>query len=217
MEADRSGYLHGVTQIEVWADIWCPFAHVGLRTVARRREQLGLHDVTMHVKAWPLELVNGRPLALSTTVDHMEALRRQVSAELFAGFDPDSFPRTTLPALALEAAAYDREDKVGEAVSFALRGALFEDGLDISDPGVLQDIAEAYGIRDVVPEDDQTVLAAWHEGEARGVEGSPHFFCGDIEAFCPSLDIATGDDGDLRIRRNMAALDEFLSECFKLD
>jgi predicted DsbA family dithiol-disulfide isomerase len=206
-----------MTQIEVYADIWCPFAHVGLRSVVRRREQLGLRDVTLRVRAWPLELVNGAPLDVDVTVEHVNDLRAQVTPDLFVGFDPTHFPTTTLPALALEASAYEWDDKIGEAVSLALRYALFEQGRDISDPKVLESIATAHGVPYAFDGNDAAVRAEWREGEARGVQGSPHFFCGDNEVFCPSLDISNSKDGTLQIRRNIEALDEFLSECFKLD
>jgi predicted DsbA family dithiol-disulfide isomerase len=205
-----------MTQIVAFADMSCPFAHVGLRTVAKRREQLGLRDVTIRIKAWPLELVNGEPLDLQTIVDHVEDLRRQVSADLFTGFDPDTLPETTLPALALAHAAYRVDDEVGESVSFALRNALFEEGLDISEPSVLERVAATHDLRAVDDGDKRAIHDDWHEGEARGVQGSPHFFCGSAEAFCPSLDIAGGDDGELRIRRNIEVLDGFLAECFAL-
>ncbi len=203
-----------MTQIDVYADIWCPFAHAGLWSVRRRREQLGLRDVTIRVRAWPLELVNGAPLDVAATVEHVNDLRAQVTPDLFVGFDPAHFPKTTLPALALEAAAYRFDDEIGEAVSFALRDALFEAGRDISDAGVLESIARAHGVPNVSDDDDRAVRSEWRAGEARGVEGSPHFFCGDDEVFCPSLDIASREDGSLQIRRNIDALDEFLSDCF---
>jgi 2-hydroxychromene-2-carboxylate isomerase len=206
-----------MTQIDAYADMSCPFAHVGLRAVARRREQLGLRDVTIRIKAWPLELVNGEQLDLATIVAHVEDLRRQVAPDLFKGFRPDTVPASTLPALALADAAYRVDDQVGEAVSFALRAALFEDGLDISEPGVLDQVAATHGLHDADFGDQHGIHDDWHEGKARGVEGSPHFFCGEVEAFCPSLDIAGGEDGELRIRRNMEVLDRFLADCFKLD
>jgi predicted DsbA family dithiol-disulfide isomerase len=216
--AGAVGTVRRVTRIDVYADIGCPFAHAGLHTVLRRREELGLRDVAIRVKAWPLELVNDGPVDLQPVVDHVDDLRRQVSVALFSGFDPDTFPTTTLPALALQAAAYQCDDKVGEVMSTALRTALFQEGLDVSDPDVLERIAKAHDISHLLPGDEDAVRAEWHEGEARGVAGSPHFFCGENEVFCPSLDISQqGEDGSLLIRRNMEALDQFLADCFRLD
>jgi predicted DsbA family dithiol-disulfide isomerase len=200
--------------IEVYADIWCPFTHVGLRTVVRRRSELGRADVAIRVRSWPLELVNGAPLDVDATAAHVEELREQVAPNLFAGFDPNRFPRTTLPALALASAAYRKDDGTGEAVSLALRDALFEEGRDISRPDVLTNVAQTYGLNDGDAADVGEVLADWHQGESRGVKGSPHFFCGDVEAFCPSLIITKDEVGRVHIERSVEALDAFLEECF---
>ena len=200
--------------VEVYADIWCPFTHVGLRSVVGRRDQLRRDDVIVRALSWPLELVNGKPLDPIVTAHHVSDLRTQVAPDLFAGFDPEHFPRTTLPALAVAAAAYRQDGRLGEAVSLALREALFEKGRNISDPVVLTDVASAHGITSVEAEDDEAVLREWHEGEARGVKGSPHFFCEDINVFCPSLDISTDEDGHLLLRRNVELLNAFLADCF---
>jgi predicted DsbA family dithiol-disulfide isomerase len=205
-----------VTVIEVYADIWCPFAHVGIRSVVRRRNQLGRDDVVLRVRAWPLELVNGEPLDPTITAEHVDDLRTQVASDLFAHFDPDHFPRTSLRALAVAAVAYRRDDGIGEAVSLALRDALFEEGCDISRADVLASVANAHGVGDSGPEDDRAVLAEWREGESRGVIGSPHFFCRELEVFCPSLDISKDEAGQLHVRRDTGALDAFLTECFKI-
>jgi len=205
-----------VPAIDVYADIWCPFAHLGLRSVVRRRNELGRGDVTVRVRAWPLELVNGQPLDPTTTAEHVGALRAQVAPDLFKRFDLHHFPTTSLPALALAAAAYRRDDTTGETLSLALRDALFEEGRDISDPAVLARVANVHGVGHPIPEDDKAVRSEWQQGKSRGVKGSPHFFCGEVEAFCPSLDIAKDGDGELHIRRNMETLDAFLAECFKL-
>ena len=53
----------------------------------------------------------------------IDALRATVAPDLFAGFDPKTFPRTSIPAFGLAAAAYRVDDATGEAVSFALRNA----------------------------------------------------------------------------------------------
>jgi predicted DsbA family dithiol-disulfide isomerase len=202
--------------IEVYADIWCPFAHVGLRMVARRRKQLGRDDLILRIRAWPLELVNGAPLDRAATAQHVDDLRSQVAPDLFAGFDADTFPRTSLPALALAAAAYRQDERTGEVTSLALRDALFEDGRDISNPEVLRRVALAHGVPEATSQDEAAVQAEWVTGQARGVKGSPHFFCGESDAFCPSLHIAKDEDGHLHLRRDMQALDGFLDDCFKL-
>jgi predicted DsbA family dithiol-disulfide isomerase len=200
--------------IEVFADVCCPFTHVGLRRLAQRREQLGRRGEIV-VRAWPLELVNGEPVAAATVAEEVEALRAQVAPDLFTGFDPARFPTTTLPALALAAAAYRRATDVGERVSLALRDALFEEGRDVADPSVLGAIGEAHRVA-AEPVDDAAVLADWKEGRRRGVVGSPHLFTAGHDAFCPTLDIRRVD-GDLRIDIDRAALERFVDLAFEVD
>jgi predicted DsbA family dithiol-disulfide isomerase len=206
--------LHGVKTIEVFADIWCPFAHLGIRRVIDRRVQLKREDVVLYVRAWPLELVNKAPLDPETTARHVHELRTQVAPELFRGFDQSHSPSTTLPALALAHAAYETDMRCGEAVSLALRNALFENGIDISHPASLSDIARSEGVEWLDVGDKKAVLADWQEGSTRGVKGSPHFFCGDADAFCPSLDISKDATGRLEVIPNLAVLDGFLESCF---
>jgi predicted DsbA family dithiol-disulfide isomerase len=199
--------------IEVFADVWCPFAHVGLRALVAQRRALGRDDVALRVRAWPLELVNSAPLDGHEVAEEIVDLRAQVAAGLFVGFDERTFPHTTLPALALAAAAYRRDDRTGEAVSFALRDALFEEGRDISDAAVLAAIAATCGLDGAGPDDDAAVRADWHEGQRLGVQGSPHFFCGETSAFCPALVIAKDERDRLRVQVNPHGLDEFMARC----
>jgi predicted DsbA family dithiol-disulfide isomerase len=202
-----------MTEIEVFADVRCPFTHVGLRRLVERRAAEG-KDVPLRVRAWPLELVNGAPLDARLIAEEVDELRQQVAPDLFTGFDVARFPDTSIPALVLAAAAYDHGAWVGEGVSLALRRALFEEGRDIATPAVLLDIASAAGIP--LPERGcrQQVLDDWREGQERGVVGSPHFFVGGDSYFCPTLDI-TKVDGHLRITRDEAGLSGFLDECFR--
>jgi predicted DsbA family dithiol-disulfide isomerase len=203
---------HG-TVIEVFADIWCPFAHVGLRAVEDRRARAGRTEVPIVVRAWPLELVNGVPLDPTVTAEHADDLRDQVAPDLFAHLDVDRFPTSTLEALALANRAYRTDPATGERVSFALRDALFEEGRDISDPAVLADLARDLG---VVPPDDSDRAAVrddWAEGDRRGVQGSPHFFCGGTDMFCPSLDISRRPDDSLAIARDASRLTAFVDDC----
>lgn len=201
------------TEIEVFADIWCPFAHVGLRCARDRRDATGRDDVVLRVRPWPLELVNSAPMDPARTAAHVEHLRHQVDDSLFAGFDATTFPTSTLEALALIEHAYRTDPRIGEEATFAVRDALFEEGLDIADPAVLSAIAAELGIGPVDDIDRAAVTESWHAGQVRGVRGSPHFFSGDAEVFCPSLDIARTDSGEVSIALNIERLDAFLDRC----
>lgn len=46
-------------------------------------------------------------------------------------------------------------------------------------------------------------------------KGSPHFYCGEREAFCPALDITRDLEGGLVMQRNGRDLDQFLATCFQ--
>ena len=194
--------------VDVFADVRCPFAHVGLRRLVDRRDELGL-DVTVHARAWPLELVNDAPLDPQHIAAEVEALRSQVAPDLFAGFSPPRFAATSIPALALTSAAYDRDPGAGERMALAVRRAQFEEGRDIAAAEVLTELAEGEG---VIPPADahDRVVQEWDEGLRRGVVGSPHFFVGDDGWFCPVLDIRH-EDGQLRVAENRPAFDAFLA------
>ena len=201
--------------LEVFADIWCPFTHVGLKAVAEQRRVRGREDVPIWVRSWPLEWVNGRAMDPSAALDHAEELREQVSPELFSGLDASRFPRTTLPLLALAAEAYKVGPAVGESLSFEVRDALFERGRDVAHPDTLIEMAASFDLKAPEPDDYATVVAEWKEGRVRGVLGSPHFFCGAASVFCPSLDISSKPLGAGKaIRRNLGRLGAFLDECF---
>ena len=201
------------THIEIYADIWCPFAHVGLRAARRERERLARADVVFVIRPWPLELVNGRALDPEVTARHVRELREQVAPELFSDFDVDTFPATTLPALSLALAAVEQDPATGESVNWALRDALFEEGRDISDVAVLEDISHRFGVDPDWGLDTSSVELEWRRGQERGVQGSPHFMCADRDAFCPALDISRNETGDLSLHANVDGLHAFLDAC----
>lgn len=198
--------------VEVFADVLCPFTHVGLRRVVARRAE-STRALRLWIRAWPLEVVNGEPLSGEFVGEEVEALRATVAPDLFTGFAVDSFPSSSLPALALAAAAYRHDPATGEAVSLELRDLLFEQGVDISDPDVLARVESRFGVT-VEPGDADVVLADREEGATRGVVGSPHFFTPDGSFFCPSLDISRHDDGELQIRFDLDGFRRFVDACF---
>lgn len=196
--------------VEVFADVRCPFTHVGLRRLVERRDDAG-SELALRVRAWPLELVNNAPLDADLIAEEIDELRAQVAPDLFAGFDRARFPASSLPALGLAAAAYQHDIAAGEVVSLLLRDALFEQGRDIAQADELAHLATVAGLTGRL-DASQQVLDDWHEGRQRGVIGSPHFFVGDADFFCPTLHI-DHVDGHLRITRDHARLDEFIARC----
>ena len=203
-----------MTTIEVFADVRCPFTHLGLRRVIEHRDAAGRGDLRLRVRSWPLELVNGEPLAPDLIEDEVHELRTQIAPDLFTGYRRDRFSTTSLPALELAATAYAASLEAGERVSLALRWSLFEEGRDIADPHVLAAAARSAGVPVVAADARARVLADWAEGQERGVVGSPHFFVGETGFFCPSLDISRDAEGQLHIAIDESVFDDFLQRCF---
>lgn len=185
--------------VEVFADVLCPFTHVGLHTLIDRRDERGRTEPRLRIRAWPLELVNGAPLDPAHIAAEVAALRTSVRPDLFAGFSAAAFPDTSMAAFALTAAADRTGDAVlVEQVGMAVRDAVFEQGLDLAHPDLVAPIAARFGLEPLDPQaTERAVRADWDEGKARGVIGSPHFFTGDGNSwFCPGLDISRDDLGN---------------------
>jgi predicted DsbA family dithiol-disulfide isomerase len=181
--------------IEVFADVGCPFAYAGLCRFRAKRAELGMAAPLLRVRAWPLEIVNGSAFDGPSVAPKVAALRADVAPDRFTGFDPDRYPTTTLPALALEAAAQRVDARTAEATSFALREAVFEHGRDIADGDVLDELRRGLGVPAVTEADRAAVLRDLDDGRRRGVVGSPHYFTSRGDFFCPSLEIRHDDSG----------------------
>jgi 2-hydroxychromene-2-carboxylate isomerase len=184
-----------VKLLTVFADVSCPFAHVGLRRFVDERAARGLDEPVLSIRAWPLELVNATPMTGESLVGKIAALRERIAPGRFAGFDPSHFPTTTLPALAGEVAARRKNARTGESFSLAIRDALFERGADVGDGEVVNKMLSEFDVPPIRPEDADEVLAAYEEGKALGVKGSPQFFVDGAGFFCPSLDIEHDENG----------------------
>lgn len=197
-------------EIEVFADVSCPFTYVGLSRFTALRGERGLAEPILRVRAWPLEVVNGSPVDADTLVPEIEALRRDVVPELFAGFDPATVPDSTLPALAAAAAAYRAGSAQGERFSLRVRHAFFEEGAAIGDPTVVRDLLDELELPHPTDADQRSAHDDHAEGVRRGVTGSPHYFTGDGDFFCPSLDI-THDDNGFQVDFDAAGFDAFVA------
>jgi predicted DsbA family dithiol-disulfide isomerase len=202
-----------VQVVEVFAEVVCPFAHVGLRRFVARRSELGTATPLLRVRAWPLELINGQPFDPEKVAHDVAELRRQVVPELFARFTPAAVPHSSLSAFALVADAQAQSDQLGEEVALAVRTALFEDGLNVGDADVLAEIARTHGLERPHGDVGSVCEVDHAEGLRRGVQGSPHFFVGDHGYFCPSLRIDRRGDA-ISITFDPARLDALLDDCF---
>jgi predicted DsbA family dithiol-disulfide isomerase len=201
------------TRIEVFADVLCPFTHIGLLRLVEARAAAGRDDVRLWIRAWPLEVVNGTPLDAGFIAEEIEEIRDQVGPSVFTGFRPEAFPASSLPLLALVHAAYARDLALGEAVSLEVRRKLFEEGVAVGAPDQVAALAGAHGI-EVGDADVAGVLADHEEGARRGVVGSPYFITPAGSFFCPALDVARDADGHLRVHADPEGFDRFLQACF---
>jgi len=208
LERFRSAHTSRRTKVEVFAEITCPFAYVGLQHVLEHIAEID-EPVDVIVRAWPLEWVNGTGLAFDGVETKAATLCEQLGVDDFASLRADRWPTTTIPALALQAAAYDVDSATGLAVALALRTALFEDGVDVSRADELARIASDHGV-DFDFDDDSAVRADHESGQARGVIGSPHYFVGDDDFFCPALDLSRDSDDHLIARFDPSGLGRFL-------
>lgn len=202
--------------VEVFADVLCPFTHAGLHTLIDRRTERGLYEPRLRIRAWPLELINGKPLDAHHIGAEIVALRESVRPDLFAGFTEEAFPSTSMAAFALTAAA-DRtgDPALVEEVGLAVRNAVFEDGIDLSTREAVAPIATRFGLE--LLDADATLAAVkadWDEGKARGVIGSPHFFTAEGgNWFCPALAISRDDVGNFVVAWKGGA-EEFVDSVF---
>lgn len=199
--------------LEVYADVTCPFTHVGLHRISEERDRRGRPDLHLRVRAWPLELVNGVPMDAHAVAGKAAALRASVAPDLFGGVREETFPVTTLPALAFTEAAYRAGPELGERAALVVRDLVFEEGRDVGDPTVLAAAATALGVPEVTDADRDAVLADHETGKAKGVQGSPTFFVHGHDFFCPTLDIHKVGD-ELQVEFDRAAFDAFVAEVF---
>lgn len=202
--------------VEVFADVGCPFTHIGLARFVEARAERGRLDVHLRVHAWPLEIVNGKPMDPGFIAEEIDEIRPQLDRDYFEGFEQASFPRTSLPAMALAAAGYGVDEPTGEAISLELRRLLFDHGTDISDPEVLAAVAKRNSVA-FDPADHEShrevVTADYELGRSRGVVGSPHFFTSKGDFFCPALTIGRDDQGRLHVKADPVAFGAFLDVC----
>jgi predicted DsbA family dithiol-disulfide isomerase len=127
--------------IEVWSDLLCPFAYVGLLRLRRSRERLGL-DVTIEHHTFPLELFNGPHPRRGTDTEAVGLGQIEPEAEfrVWTAAD-DLYPHTVLLAAEAVHAASAQSLTAGEELDLALRQAFWTRSRSISHRQVILDVA----------------------------------------------------------------------------
>lgn len=179
--------------VQVWSDIACPWASLALWRLRAIRTRIGFDDVVrIEHRAFPLELINGRPTPkpiLDTEVPVIGELEPDM------GWSPWQRPEWEWPGtvlLALEAVQVAKAEGAGglrasEELDAALRAALYAEGRPISLWTEVVAIAENCPTVNVDAFTDgmssgagrRAVLTDWSAAAGRGVQGSPHFFFAD--------------------------------------
>jgi predicted DsbA family dithiol-disulfide isomerase len=179
--------------VVVWSDIACPWAHVAVARLHRYRRQLGLEGrMFLDHRAFPLELVNGRPTPKRILDAEMPVAQ---SLEPDAGWQvwqrpAHEWPVTVLPALeAVQALKQTQGIEASEALDLALRQAFFAQSRCISMLTEVLAVArecDAVDAADLEASLDKgfgraPVINQWRVATAdlSAVKGSPHLFLPD--------------------------------------
>jgi predicted DsbA family dithiol-disulfide isomerase len=185
--------------VVVFSDIACPWAHLAVHRLHRARRRLGLEGrVALAHRAFPLELINGRPTPkriVDAEVPVAGALAPAAGWQVW--HRPEwEWPVTTLPALEAVRAAGLQSLRAAEELDLGLRRALFAQSRCVSMLSVILDVAAGCEHLDATAlasalDDGRARRAVMDDLEvARGteVQGSPHLFlAGGSSVFNPGV------------------------------
>jgi predicted DsbA family dithiol-disulfide isomerase len=130
-----------MTTIQVWSDLLCPFAYVGILRLRRARERLGL-DVALEHHTFPLELFDGPHPRRGTDTEAVGLGQIEPEAQFRVGTEPDDrYPHTVLLAAEAVHAASAQSVRAGETLDLALRRAFWTHSRSISHRQVILEVA----------------------------------------------------------------------------
>ncbi|MDN5858397.1 MAG: DsbA family protein [Pseudonocardia sp.] len=139
--------------IQVWSDLLCPFAYVGLIRLRRARTRLGL-EVEVEHRSFPLELFNGPHPRRGTDTEAVGLGPIEPDARFRVWTAPDDvYPHTVLLAAEAVYAAAEQGRAAAEEFDLALRAAFWSHSRSIAHRQVILDVAGEAGL-------DATALAA---------------------------------------------------------
>lgn len=180
-----------VGTVQVWSDLLCPFAYVGLLRLRRARARLGLDGaVRLEHRTFPLELFNGPHSRRGTDTEAVALGQIEPEAEFRVWTDADDrYPHTVLLAAEAVHAASAQSLAAGEELDLALRRAFWTHSRSISHRQVILDVAAELpaGVLDVTELaaalDDgrhrSAVMSDFAVSQTDAVSGSPTFRLAD--------------------------------------
>lgn len=186
-EASASGVDVAPGTIVVFADLGCPWAHVGVHRLHAARKRVG-RSVSIDVRVFPLEIINSQPTpfrGLQNEIPVLSEMEPDAGWELWAG-DATTWPVTTLLSMEAVEAAKEQGLDASAQLDHALRRALFGESRCISMRHVILEVAASCTGVDV-----PALAAALDDGRARrsmldgyrtaadAIQGSPHYFLAD--------------------------------------
>ncbi|MDR8409421.1 DsbA family protein [Nonomuraea sp. 3-1Str] len=129
--------------VQVWSDLLCPFAYVGLLRLRRARTRLGLDGIVrLEHRTFPLELFNGPHPRRGTDTEAVGLGQIEPDAEfrVWTAAD-DLYPHTVLLAAEAVHAANAQSLAAGEELDLALRRAFWTQSRSISHRQVILQVA----------------------------------------------------------------------------
>jgi predicted DsbA family dithiol-disulfide isomerase len=195
--------------IVVFSDIGCPWAHAAVHQLHEARSRNGLDGrVSFDHRAFPLELINGRPTPKHVLDAEVPVIAKHVPGAGWSRWDaPDYYyPVTTLPAMEAVQAAKEQDLGLSDRLDRALRRAWFEDSRCVSLFTEILDAARSIDGLDVAALSEALVegrfrrwiFADLDAARSDEVKGSPHLFLPDgSDAHNPGMDMSW-EEGDER-------------------
>lgn len=171
--------------VEVWSDLLCPFAYVGILRLRRARTRLGLDgEVQLEHHTFPLELFDGPHPRRGTDTEAvgLGQIEPEAQFRVWTAAD-DLYPHTVLLAAEAVHAAGAQGLAAGEELDLALRRAFWTHSRSISHRKVILDVAaevpavDAGALADALDSGTfrSAVMADFAVAQTPAITGSPTF------------------------------------------
>ncbi len=191
--------------ITVYSDIACPWAHVAVHRLHRAIDERGMeHEIQIDHRAFPLEVVNGRPTPKDVLDAELPACA-ELAPDAGWSFDPEpwTYPVSTMPALEAVQAAKEQGAHASARLDRALRVAMFRYWRCLAVLAVVEEVAATVDGIDVdrlrsTIRSGSARSDLWHhvdEADELRIPGSPTFVLSDgTTSHNPGIDFHWEDE-----------------------